>query len=221
MPPLSEIYDRLFQRFGPQHWWPAQTPFEVLVGAVLTQNTAWSNVARAMDNLRQANLLSPERLYRLPDAELEELIRPAGYFRLKARRLKNLLAVIVNQHGGSLDTFFDLPTETLRESLLQVNGVGPETADSILLYAAGRPRFVVDAYTHRVLKRHAWIEPEADYHAVQEFLESSLPTDAALYNEFHALLVRVGHEHCRRTPRCEGCPLVELLPPGGLSDWEA
>lgn len=212
---LREIYDRLLARFGPQHWWPGQSPFEVLVGAVLAQNTSWKNVARAVENLREAGLLEARALANLRQEELEELIRPAGYFRLKAGRLKNLVRFVVERYAGSLEAMFATDMTTLRQELLGVNGIGPETADSILLYAGARPTFVVDTYTHRVLKRHGWIEFEADYHAVQEHFESRLEADPALFNEFHALLVRVGNEHCRKTPRCDGCPLADLLPEGG------
>jgi len=212
---LEEVYDRLLAAYGPQHWWPGESPFEVLVGAVLVQNTAWKNVAKAIDRLKQEGLLEPRALYDLPTNELEELIRPAGYFRLKARRLRNLLELLVDRYGGSLEAMFAAELSTLREELLGVNGVGPETADSILLYAGERPTFVVDTYTHRVLARHGWIHFDADYHQIQEHFQSGLEEDVALYNEYHALLVRLGHLHCRKTPRCDGCPLADLLPNGG------
>ena len=212
---MHQLYEQLYEHFGPQQWWPGESPFEVMVGAVLTQNTSWKNVARAIENLRQAELLDPLSLYELDVEELAELIRPAGYFRLKARRLRNLLSLIVERYDGSLDAMFAVDLPTLREQLLSVNGIGPETADSILLYAAEKPTFVVDTYTHRVLSRHGLIEPEADYHRIQQFFHDELPTDVPLYNEFHALLVRVGNTHCRRTPKCEGCPLAHMLPEGG------
>ncbi len=217
---LSEIYLRLFDAFGPQSWWPGESPFEVMVGAVLTQNTSWKNVERAIANLRDAGLLTPHALHALPDEELAELIRPAGYFRLKTRRLKNLLNFVMDEYDGSLDAMFAAGLSTLREQLLSVNGIGPETADSILLYAGELPTFVVDTYTARVLKRHGWIEPEADYHAIQEHFQSGLAQDVAMFNEFHALLVRVGNQHCRRTPKCAGCPLECLLPDGGIQEPE-
>jgi endonuclease-3 related protein len=212
---LHEIYARLAAHYGPQHWWPAETPFEVLIGAVLTQNTSWKNVERAIDNLREAGLLDARRLYDLPSEELETLIRPAGYFRVKARRLRNLLALLVERYDGSLQQMFATGLETLRGELLAINGIGPETADSILLYAGHLPSFVVDTYTHRVLKRHGWIEFSADYHQIKDEFEGSLERDAALYNEFHALFVRVGNEHCRKTPNCDACPLADLLPESG------
>jgi endonuclease-3 related protein len=212
---LDEVYRRLLAEFGPQHWWPGESPFEVLIGAVLVQNTSWRNVARAIDNLREADLLEPHALYGLLAEELEELIRPAGYFRIKARRLRNLLGFLVERYGGSLEAMFAAGLGTLREELLGVNGVGPETADSILLYAGGLPTFVVDTYTHRIFARHGWIDFGADYHAIKDHFESGLERDAALYNEYHALLVRLGHLHCRKTPKCEGCPLADLLPEDG------
>lgn len=213
---LKEIYQRLFDALGPQHWWPGRSPFEVIVGAVLVQNTNWQNVKKAIRNLREADLLEPHALYEVPGEELEELIRPAGYFRVKARRLHNLLEFFVGRYDGSLEAMFRAGPSTLREELLAVDGIGPETADSILLYAGGLPVFVVDTYTHRVLARHGWIGFDADYHAIQDYFQSSLPEDAALYNEYHALLVRVGKDYCRKSnPRCGECPLAELLPDGG------
>ena len=212
---LQAAYTALFDHFGPQHWWPAETVFEVIVGAVLTQNTSWKNVDRALENLRAAGVLHLEGLRGLHHEELAELIRPAGYFRLKARRLRNLLDLIHERHDGSLERFLATDLQTLREQLLGVNGIGPETADSILLYAAEKPTFVIDAYTHRVAKRHGWVEQERDYHGLKEYFEAALPQEVPLYNEYHALLVRVGHEFCKPTPRCEHCPLRPLLPDGG------
>ncbi len=213
---LIKIYRLLFDAFGPQHWWPGESPFEVVVGAVLTQNTNWQNVERAIRNLREADLLEPRALYGVPVAELEELIRPAGYFRVKAQRLRNLLAFLVDRHEGSLEAMFAVGLPDLRRQLLEVRGVGPETADSILLYAGGLASFVVDAYTHRVFARHGWIDFDADYHRIQDYVQTELPFDAAMYNEFHALLVRLGKEYCRKAhPKCEECPLRATLPPGG------
>ena len=216
MPPLLEVYDRLLDAFGPQHWWPGESPFEVMVGAILVQNTAWRNVATAIENLRDEGLLEPQRLYELPARELQSLIRPAGYFRLKAERLRNLLRLVVEEYEGNEATLLALDSQALREKLLSVKGVGPETADSIVLYAAEQPKFVVDAYTFRVLARHGWIGYGADYYEMQDLFELHLPQDVALYNEYHALLVRVGHMYCRKRPKCEACPLCELLPEGGV-----
>jgi endonuclease III related protein len=212
---LLEIYDRLLAAYGPQQWWPASSPFEVLIGAVLVQNTAWPNVVKAIENLRQRDLLEPHALFAVPIDELEDLIRPAGYYRVKSRRLHNLLTLLVERFDGSLDTMFATGLADLRVELLKVNGIGPETADSILLYAGGLPTFVVDTYTHRVFARHGWIGYDAGYHDIKEHFESRLPDDAHLFNEYHALLVQLGKDHCRKTPICKGCPLAELLPEGG------
>jgi len=213
---LHEVYRRLLDALGPQQWWPGETPFEVMVGAVLTQNTNWQNVERAIDNLRRADLLTPQALYEVPVEELEELIRPAGYFRVKARRLHSLLEFFVTRYDGSLEAMLATPLETLREELLAVHGIGPETADSILLYACELPVFVVDAYTYRVFSRHGWIGFDADYDTIQDLFQGGLPADAAMFNEYHALLVHLGKHFCRkRSPKCEECPLEDLLPNAG------
>lgn len=217
--PLTEIYRRLYEHFGPQHWWPAETPFEVLVGAVLVQNTAWSNVEKVMAALREEGIRDVAALDRLAEEELHELIRPVGYFRIKGRRLKNLLSYVLRRHGGSLRYMFQTPCDRLRRELLEINGIGPETADSILLYAGNLPTFVVDAYTLRVFARHRWVEPDADYHQLKSLFEDALEADAALYNEYHALLVRLGKDYCnKRRPKCQGCPLEDLLPEGGPAE---
>ena len=212
---LADIYDRLYTEFGPQGWWPADSPFEMMVGAILVQNTAWSNVERAIANLRQSDLLKPQKLYAVDEARLQKLIRPAGYYRVKSARLRNLLRLIVDEFSGELDKLLALPAEELRTVLLSVNGVGPETADSILLYAAERPRFVVDAYTRRVLGRHGWLGADDSYNAMQELFETHVLRDVARYNEYHALIVAVAKQHCRTKPQCEGCPLQPLLPTEG------
>jgi endonuclease-3 related protein len=213
---MTQVYERLLESFGPQHWWPGETPFEVMIGAVLTQNTNWQNVEKAIHNLREADLLDPKSLSNVPSEELEALIRPAGYFRVKAKRIQSLLKFLFNRYDGSLEEMFRTSLPELREELLAVNGIGPETADSILLYAAGMATFVVDAYTYRVLARHGWIEFEADYHQIQDYLVSSLPQEVPLYNEFHALFVRLGKHFCKKTnPKCRECPLFKLLPSGG------
>jgi len=217
---LQDVYDRLLGVYGPQHWWPGESPFEVIVGAILVQNTNWKNVEKAIANLRQRDLLAPGVLADVPVEELAELVRPAGYYRMKARRLHNLLRLVVDRFDGDLAAMFATGVCALREELLGVNGVGPETADSILLYAGELPVFVIDTYTYRVMVRHGWVEPEIDYQGLQEYFETHLPEDVNLYNEYHALLVRVGHLHCRKTPKCEGCPLAEMLPEGGLVEPE-
>jgi len=209
---LTDIYRRLLTAYGPQHWWPADSAFEVIVGAVLTQNTSWNAVEQAIARIKERGLLSIPALHHIPVEELSHLVRPAGYFRLKARRLKNLIDFLVTEYAGDLDRMGTISTGELRSRLLAVNGIGPETADSILLYAFRRPVFVVDAYTLRVLSRHRLILPRAAYGELQALFMEHLPPDEALFNEYHALLVQVGKRHCRPTPSCPGCPLEPLLP---------
>ncbi len=208
---LNRIYELLLAAYGPQHWWPGDTAFEMMVGAVLTQNTSWKNVEKAIANLRSRGLMSPEALHRLSAEELARLIRPAGYYNIKAKRLRNLVRFLADEFDGSIDAMRRLPTGELRERLLTVSGVGRETCDSILLYALEKPTFVVDAYTARVLLRHGLIDETADYEEIKETFESSLPADEKLFNEYHALLVRVGKLHCRKVPVCDGCPLDVLF----------
>ncbi len=207
---LTEIYRLLYDEFGPQNWWPGETRFEIITGAVLTQNTSWANVEKAIKNLKSAECLTPEKLHRLDTERLADLIRPAGYFNVKAKRMKNFLNWLFENYNGKLTDLEDINTDRLRAELLAVKGIGRETADSILLYAFERPVFVVDAYTARVVFRHELIDPEADYEQLRELFESSLPADTRLFNEYHALLVRVGKEFCRPKARCTGCPLEKL-----------
>lgn len=204
---LLRLYWALFRRFGPQRWWPAKTPLEVAVGAILTQNTAWSNVERALERLAARRLLDPRRLRALSQAELARLIRPSGTYRIKAQRLKAFLDFLWERFNGRVERLKTAPLEELRSGLLSVPGIGPETADSILLYAAGRPIFVVDAYTRRVLARHRLVPPDIAYEPLRAVFERHLPSDPALFNEYHALLVAVGKRYCRSRPRCESCPL--------------
>ena len=204
---LLDIYRILFDHYGPREWWPAETPFEVVVGAILTQNTAWRNVEMAITNLKQFGPLAPEALFRLPEETLAEAIRPSGYYRQKGKRLRNFLAMLSDQFDCRLEALFDLPTETLREELLALSGIGPETADSILLYAAGRPVFVIDTYTIRILSRHELLPEETSYAEAQQWVTDHLQEDVQLFNEFHALLVNVGKDFCRPRPKCSGCPL--------------
>lgn len=204
---LKLLYDILFSAYGPQHWWPGDGPFEVMVGAILTQNTNWTNVERAINNLKGEGVLDPHSLYRISEKHLAGLIRPAGYFNIKARRLKSFIRLFVERYDGDHEKMKGCDAETLRAELLGVNGIGPETADSILLYALDKPVFVIDAYTKRVLHRHGFIDEKADYLECQELFHESLPRDVKLFNEYHALFVQVGKEHCRPKPRCEGCPL--------------
>jgi endonuclease-3 related protein len=209
---LKQIYKLLLKAYGPQKWWPAESSLEVMVGAVLTQNTNWQGVEKAIANLKRVNLLDPHKLKAIPTEELSRLIKPAGYFNLKARRLKNLIGMVVEAYGGDLAAMGQTETAQLRQELLLVNGVGPETADSILLYAFHRPIFVVDTYTYRVTNRHALVEEEVNYQALQDFFMQHLPLDVDMFNEYHALLVKVGKLHCKRKAHCQGCPLEPLLP---------
>jgi len=205
------MFERLMGRFGPQGWWPGETPFEVMIGAILTQNTNWTNVEKAIANLQREADFSPHGLLALPPGRLAELIRPSGYFNQKAAKLRDFLEFYLRSTGGEKRRMRRRPLAALRRDLLAVRGIGPETADSILLYALGKPVFVVDAYTRRVLSRHGACRPDASYDELQRLFMDHLPPDAALFNEFHALLVRVGKEHCRKSvPRCEGCPLEGL-----------
>ena len=205
---VFEIYEILLEHFGPQGWWPGDTPFEVMVGAVLTQNTNWVNVSKAIDNLKREDLLSFEKLHDLPVELLAEKIKPAGYFNLKAARLKNLFNFIAREYNGSLEDMFAVDMYSLREEILTVKGIGPETADSILLYAGNKPVFVVDTYTHRIFSRHNIIAEEEGYYEIQEYFSMSLPDDVKLFNEYHALIVRLGKEFCKKNnPLCKSCPL--------------
>ncbi len=205
---LEEIYRRMYEALGPQGWWPGESPFEVCIGAILTQNTNWQNVERAIANLKEAGLLSPQALYALPVEILAEYIRPAGYFRVKARRLKNFIKFLVEEFQSSLDNLFSLPLSEARQRLLGVSGIGPETADSILLYAGGKPIFVVDAYTRRILLRHGLATEDMTYQDLQDLFMKHLPPESTLFNEYHALLVAVGKKFCRpRKPLCSACPL--------------
>lgn len=204
---LTRIYHLLFQRFGPQHWWPGETPFEVVVGAILTQNTAWTNVAQAIHNLKNAGCLEPESLYSLDTSQLSELVRPSGYYNIKGQRLKAFIDHLFQHYGGKLEKMFDQEMDMLREELLGIKGIGPETADSIMLYAANKPVFVVDAYTKRIFSRHGFFPGTWAYDKVQSFFMDFLPRNADIYNEYHALIVRLAKEHCRKRPICNKCPL--------------
>jgi endonuclease-3 related protein len=209
---LLQIYNLLFDYFGEQHWWPGDTPFEIMVGAILTQNTNWQNVEKAICNLKSARLLSLESMSQLQPEELAEYIRPAGYYRIKAARLHNLFSLLNDEWSGDLEYFLNQPAATLREQLLSVKGIGPETADAITLYAAEQPVFVVDNYTHRILSRHEVIPQDCGYYEIQEILIDNLEENSHLFNEYHALLVKVGKEFCKKTnPGCNDCPLQNLL----------
>lgn len=209
---LIEIYDILFDAFGSQDWWPAKSRFEVVVGAVLTQNTNWSNVQKAIENLEREGLLSFEKMVSISVEELAYHIRPSGYYNIKAKRLRNLLDMVRDNYEGEFDLLFDEDMESAREALLSVKGVGPETADSIMLYGGKYPVFVVDAYTHRILVRHSLIDEEADYYAIQQEFLDQLPHETDLFNEYHALLVQTGKQYCKKkNPLCNRCPLNRLF----------
>jgi len=207
---LTEIYKILFDTFGPQHWWPGETRFEIITGAILTQNTSWSNVEKAIANLKSAGCLTPQKLNSMDTAQIAELIVPAGYYNIKAKRLKNFLNRLFENHQGRLESLENVGTDQLRQWLLAIKGIGPETADSILLYAFDRPVFVVDTYTARIAARHRLIEPGADYEQLQYLFESNLEQDIQLFNEYHALLVQIGKNYCKPKPKCESCPLNKL-----------
>jgi len=231
---LNSIYKKLYDYFGPQYWWPGQTPFEVMVGAILTQNTNWLNVEKAIANLKRYNLLAPDKLYKLSHRRLALLIRPTGYYNIKAKRLKSFLKFFVNHYQSDLRNMSAQDTASLRRQLLSIKGIGPETADSILLYALGRPVFVVDAYTKRILLRHRFIREDSSYEEVQNLFTphlwthsratkteyskgagfmQNLKTGVKLFNEYHALLVKLGKEFClKNKPKCEICPLQQKKP---------
>ena len=204
---LLRLYAALERRYGPQRWWPGRTSYEIAVGAILVQFTAWGNAARAIRELRSRGLLSPTRLAAAAEADVAAAVRAAGPYRLKARRVRAFTRWLLERFGGRFHRMRRAPLSPLRQDLLRVNGIGLETADAILLYAAGRPVFVVDEYARRVLERHGLIAPKAAYEAIRAFVEAHLPSDPALFNEYHALLVAVGRDHCGTVPRCDGCPL--------------
>jgi len=205
---LKAIYNKLYAYFGPQHWWPAKTPFEVMLGAILTQNTSWANVEKAIGNLKKQKLLSPGKIYKLSHTEVASLIKPAGYYNIKAKRLMAFLDFFFKNFQASVKKMSSYDTMKLREMLLSVHGIGQETADSILLYALGKPVFVIDAYTKRILFRHRLVSKNATYNQIQDLFIKNIKNDSVLFNEYHALLVRLGKEFClKNKPKCEICPL--------------
>ncbi|MBN1555781.1 MAG: endonuclease III domain-containing protein [Phycisphaerae bacterium] len=215
---LLSMYEVMRARFGDRHWWPSTSgcaspegKLEICVGAILTQNTSWSNVEKAVANLHTAGCMSVEALGALSAKKLAELIRPAGYFNVKAKRLGNFITCVRERWGGDIEALLSQPVEELRAELLSVNGVGRETADSMILYAAGQPSFVVDAYTGRIFRRHGLIEEAADYETIKSFFESHLSRDVPLWNDYHAQIVETGKNYCKPTPRCDGCPLRAFL----------
>ena len=213
----QSIYDLLHKHFGERHWWPADTPFEVIVGAILTQNTAWRNVEYAIDNLKEADALSCRSIADLHIEQLELLIRPAGFFRQKAERLQLICHYMIDHYQNDLNNLFQKPMTEVRAELLQLKGVGPETADSILLYAGGMPSFVVDAYTKRIFSRLGLLTEKDSYDRVRDWFMAALPTEVQLFNEYHALIVETAKEHCsKRKPKCETCPLGAVCPADGV-----
>lgn len=214
---LKRAYLLMRERFGYQDWWPGDSDFEICIGAILTQNTAWSNVEKAINNIKSANLLDPEKLYSLPLNQLARLIRPAGYFNVKARRLRNFLEVLVNDYNGSVQKMLSGEKDIIRERLLKINGIGKETADSMMLYAGTHLSFVIDAYTKRIFSRHGWSEKDCEYDELKQLCENSLndkPPGELLdyWRDYHAQLVMVGKNYCKtRNPECNECPLYELL----------
>ncbi|AAW39108.1 endonuclease III domain-containing protein [Dehalococcoides mccartyi] len=207
---LSDIYQCLLDKYGPQHWWPAESRFEMMTGAVLTQSAAWTNVEKAIARLKEAGLLSPEAIMKTDEDTLAEAIRPSGYFNVKTRKLKALAAWLVAGYNGQADKLLPAETDALRQELLGVWGIGEETADSILLYACGKPVFVIDAYTRRIFSRLGLAERDAGYDRLQRLFTANLAADAAVFNEYHALVVRHAKEHCRVKPVCQGCVLKTI-----------
>lgn len=207
---LFKIYYKLYKAFGPQHWWPGETPFQVIVGAILTQNTNWQNVEKAINNLKIHKCLTPICLKRAPIKKLAQLVRSAGYFNIKAKRLKEFIKFLYTEYNGNIMGMAKEKLAILRNKLLAVKGIGPETADSILLYALNKPVFVIDAYTKRILTRHNIIKHNATYHEIQDLFMKNLPRTVKLFNEYHALLVKTGKDYCKKTAECNTCPIKEM-----------
>jgi len=210
---FQKIYQILYNHFGPQKWWPTtdnkNPKFEIIVGAILTQQTSWNNVEKAINNLKRENLLNPKKMLDIKNKNLEKLIQSSGYYRQKTKKLKNFINFLWNRYDGKVEKLFSQPIPKLREELLSVNGIGKETADSIILYAANKPIFVVDAYTTRIFNRIG-ITKERDYDEIQKLFQKNLPNDVQLFNEFHALIVKLGKEYCKKKPKCNECPLNSI-----------
>jgi endonuclease-3 related protein len=204
---LLDICNKLESHFGPQNWWPADTPFEVIAGAILTQNTSWKNAERAIENLKNEGVLSIEGIQSIPREKLETLVQPSGFYKIKAKRLKHFIDFLFEKYDGDLDKLLSLGPDPLREELLGINGIGKETADSIILYAGDKPSFVVDAYTRRVFERLGTLPKNAEYDEIKQLFEDNLPKDAKIYNEFHALIVVLAKDICKKKPICGKCPL--------------
>ncbi len=201
----------MFKAFGPQHWWPGDTPFEIIIGAILTQNTNWQNVEKAINNIKKAGLLHPGILLANKN-RIPQLIRPSGFYKLKSKRLINFLEYFIEKYNGKISNFDDRDTDSLRREFLNISGIGPETADSILLYALDRPVFVVDAYTRRIFSRHKLLRADDDYDTIKKFFQDNLPEDVRVYNEYHALIVRLAKKYCKKNePLCDTCPVRILF----------
>jgi len=211
---LRDFYRHLMDHFGPTGWWPGDTPFEIAIGAILTQNTAWTNVEKAIAELKRRRALAPRRILQMPVKAFEEAIRASGYFRVKARRVTSFCQYLVDNHGGSVRRMAKRPLEELRRELLQVHGIGPETADDILLYACEKPVFVVDAYTRRILSRHGIVAPDIGYETLRAHFEDRLAPDVHVFKEYHGLIVYTGKDYCKSRPNCQECPLARTLKQG-------
>ena len=210
---LKQMFSLLENHYGVTHWWPGDTPFEIAIGAILTQNTAWTNVEKAIVNLKRERLLSPTRMLATPVESLEAAVRPSGYYRQKSKRLRTFCEHLITNYRGSIKRMAAQPLDALRLELLSLNGIGPETADDILLYACEKPVFVVDSYTRRILSRHNLVPEDIGYDALQAIFHDNLEADVTLFKEFHGLIVYTGKDFCRRSPRCEACPLRNFCPP--------
>ncbi len=215
---LIAIYDRLYRFFGPQHWWPGESKFEIIVGAILTQSVSWKNVEVAIDNLKKQGLLTVEGIAGIERDKLAQLIKPTLYYNQKADKLKRFCAYIKENYGGDILKLLDKNTTDLRSELLSIKGIGRETADSIILYAAQKPIFVVDAYTRRIFHRMGFFKEDEGYQDMQDFFMSNLPSDVKMFNEYHALIVALGKEYCTlKNPVCDKCPLNAMPCIGCLS----
>ena len=211
---LTDLYQHMANHYGPTHWWPGDSPFEIAIGAILTQNTAWTNVERAIQNLKDQDLLAPQALLDVDTPTLETALRPSGYFRQKAKRLRIFSEHLITHYTGDMANLAQRPLGELREELLTLHGIGPETADDILLYACDHPVFVVDVYTRRILSRHGIVPPDIKYEALRATFEDHLPHDLQTFREFHGLIVFTAKDFCKSKASCEGCPLVSLLKKG-------
>lgn len=208
---LLSIFNTLLHSFGKRHWWPGETTLEIIIGAVLTQNTSWKNVEKAIENLKRHDALNIDRLYKMDKTELARIILPSGFYNIKSNRLKNIIDVIYNEYDSNILNLYSINVWYTRDKLLTIKGIGKETADSIILYALNKPIFVIDAYTKRFLQNHRLYNGKSDYDSLQQFFMKNLPEDTYLFNEFHALIVYLCQNFCKKNPVCEECPLKEDL----------